>query len=428
MKSIAFFLLAAFAILSDDIFAEDNTGHKNGTPLVSDSFLQGAFLTLFNRNLYLNRDYRNAEHAGKSYLREWGQSIVARFESGFTSGRIGFGMDAQAMLAVRLDSGRGRSGARMFPIDSDDRARNEFTKAGGAIKLRLSNTVVKYGMQYVHLPVLSTDDSRLLPESVEGVLLTSRERQGLEINIGHFTALSTIYQNGRDSIVADLGKGLRSLDLAGASYRFNDVFDGAIYFSDVADYWRKRYLRLHCQTPLSALEIDFNYYGVQSQGKLDNLQPIDSDNWSLAIRYGWGAHGMTIGYQRISGKGGMPLDIDGGDTIRLTNSAIFSDFNHEGEKSWQLRYDVDLTSMGIAGLNLSIGYTRGAGIAAHHRYHPQSGRASEWERDIVMSWHISSGRFKDTTLKLRQFTYRPSGFSHDMEEIRFMIEYPLKIL
>ena len=319
----------------------------------------------------------------------------------------------------------------MFPVGDDGRARDEFSKAGGAIKLRISDTILKYGTQYVNLPVLSTDDSRLLPESVQGVLLTSREREGLEINIGHFTALSTVYQNSRDSIVADLGKGLQSLNLAGASYRFSDTFDAAAYYSDIGNYWRKRYLRLHYQTPLSnrqSLDIDFNYYHVKSQGKLDRLKLIDSDNWSLTGRYGWDSHGMTLSYQRISGRGGMPLDIDGGNTIRLTNSAIFSDFNHEGEKSWQLRYDLDLASMGIPGLNLSVGYVRGTGIAAHHRHNPQSGRAKEWERDIALTWRILSGSFKETTLKLRQFSYRPSGFSHDMNEIRFIIEYPLKML
>ncbi len=433
MKSVVSFLFIAFSVSGHNIFARETVDQLNDAApsSLSVGFLQGSALTLLNRNLYLNRDYRNPEHIGKSYLREWGQSINARFESGFTAGPIGFGVDAHAMFALRLDSGRGRSGARMFPVDSDGQARKEFSKAGGTIKLRVSETVLKYGTQFVHLPVLSTDDSRLLPESVQGVLLTSREREGLEVNFGHFTALSTIYQNGRDSIVADLGKGLKTLDLAGASYRFNDVFDAALYFSDVGNYWRKRYLRLHYQTPLSdrrSLDVDFNYYGVKSQGDFNHLSPIDSDNWSLAVRYGWGAHGMMMGYQNISGKGGMPLDIDGGDTIRLTNSAIFSDFNHEGEKSWQLRYDLDLTSMGIPGLNLSVGYVRGADVAAHQRRNPRLGRGKEWERDIALTWRIASGRFKDTTLKLRQFSYRPSGFSHDMDEIRFMIEYPLKML
>lgn len=62
---------------------------------------------LFLRNAYIKRDYRD----GLPDKAEWGQGIIATFESGFTQGPVGFGVDGIAQYAVRLDGGRGRSGA-----------------------------------------------------------------------------------------------------------------------------------------------------------------------------------------------------------------------------------------------------------------------------------------------------------------------------
>lgn len=59
--------------------------------------------------VYTKRDYRD----GLPDKAEWGQGIIATFESGFTQGPVGFGVDCIAQYAVRLDGGRGPSGRRL---------------------------------------------------------------------------------------------------------------------------------------------------------------------------------------------------------------------------------------------------------------------------------------------------------------------------
>lgn len=55
------------------------------------------------------------------------------------------------------------------------------SEAGGVVKLRVSNTVLRYGNQFPSLPVLASDDSRLLPQAFTGTLVTSKEiRPGTE--------------------------------------------------------------------------------------------------------------------------------------------------------------------------------------------------------------------------------------------------------
>ena len=153
----------------------------------SQGFVNDSHLNLFLRNAWINRDYQG----GVQDKAEWGQGIVATFESGYTEGLIGFGVDGIAQYGVRLDGGRGRSGAGgidFFKQDSDGRAKSDLAKFGATAKMRISNTVLSYGNQRPQLPIVYADDSRLLFESFTGTMLTSREIDGLEINAGYFTA------------------------------------------------------------------------------------------------------------------------------------------------------------------------------------------------------------------------------------------------
>lgn len=101
--------------------------------------------------------------------REWGQGIVANFESGFTQGTVGVGVDAFAAYGLRLDSTRRRAGAGGIDFfkqeDSTGKPASDLAKGGASLKVRVSNTVLAYGDLRPSLPVLNHDDSRLLPES-----------------------------------------------------------------------------------------------------------------------------------------------------------------------------------------------------------------------------------------------------------------------
>ena len=70
-------------------------------------FVEDSHLDLFFRNGYISRDYKH----GRQDKAEWGQAATATFTSGFTQGTVGVGVDAFGLYAVRLDGGKGRSGA-----------------------------------------------------------------------------------------------------------------------------------------------------------------------------------------------------------------------------------------------------------------------------------------------------------------------------
>lgn len=62
----------------------------------SEGFIDGSSLTVLNRNFYFNRDNRNGEDGagGAGYSEGWAHGIIGKFESGFTQGTVGFGIDA----------------------------------------------------------------------------------------------------------------------------------------------------------------------------------------------------------------------------------------------------------------------------------------------------------------------------------------------
>ncbi|HWD29989.1 MAG TPA: OprD family outer membrane porin, partial [Pseudomonas sp.] len=164
----------------------------------SKGFVEDSSLKVLLRNAYINRDYKDG-NADKS---EWGQAAIGTFSSGFTQGTIGVGVDAFGLYALNLERSEDRSGAGgidFFKRGDSGKPANDLSKGGAAVKFRLSNTVLTYGDQMPALPVLNYDNSRLLPESYTGTLITSKEIKGLQLDAGRFTAESRKSAEGRDS-------------------------------------------------------------------------------------------------------------------------------------------------------------------------------------------------------------------------------------
>ncbi|MGY4526136.1 OprD family porin [Pseudomonas sp. UBA4617] len=393
----------------------------------SKGFIEDSKLNVKTRMLYFSRDFRNNE-GGQSRREETGLGFVGTFESGFTQGTVGVGVDAIGMLGLKLDSGRGRAGTGLFPTGSDGRSQDDYSKGGGAVKFRISDTVLKVGDQFTALPVFATDDSRLLPEIAQGTLITSNEIEGLTLHAGHFTSLTAQEQTNRDSF------GLKEANVVGGTYAFTDNLSTSLYYSKVEDYWRKYYANVNWALPISdkqGLVFDFNIYDTKSEGSAEyrafDGDKLDNRAFSLSGAYNIGAHTFTLAYQKVTGDGDYGYGIDGGGTIFLANSVARSDFNAEDEKSWQARYDLNFAEYGIPGLTFMTRYVRGtdANVAG-------TSNGKEWERDIDIKYVLQEGPAKDLSFRVRQATYRSSdGVYYDspsIDELRLIVEYPLSIL
>jgi imipenem/basic amino acid-specific outer membrane pore len=397
----------------------------------SNGFLEDSTFNIFNRILYHNRDFRNGPNTSgtgdNGYYEDTGLGIRLLYESGFTQGTVGVGVDAHSLSSIKLDSGRGRIGSGQFAKDSDGRGEDTQTEVGGAIKFRISDTVLKYGNQMTASPVFSTDDSRILPEVATGTLLTSNEIEGLELTAGRFTAMSSQTATGRDTF------GLEEINIVGASYAFTDNFSGAIHHSDAEDNFKKTYANLNFNLPLAedqALNFDFNGYRTRGDGD-EVLGEYDSNIWSLAAAYSLGAHTFSVSHQRVSGDTGYRYgDIDGGGTIWLSNSVQYSDFNAEDETSWQVKYAVNMATYGIPGLSFMTRYTVGDDITARDTNGlVVDGSAEERELDIEAKYVIQEGAAKDLSFHIRNAFYRAdNSYGGDVNDFRLIVQYPLSVL
>lgn len=408
----------------------------------SKGFVEDSSFSVLNRLQYMNRDFRNGAgniaDASKSsgfksgYAEETGLGVHAVYESGFTQGTVGFGVDAFGLAGFKLDSGKGRYGVLDMQQGRDERAEDTFSRAGGAVKARISSTTLKYGEQFVELPVLSTDDSRLLPESVEGFLVTSNEIEGLELNAGHFTALTAQDAMRHDSV--DDGA-LKSLDLIGGTYAVNDDLSLSYYHSDVEVQdaelkgFKKHYGNANYTLGLGnerALNFDLSAYKTS----FDKRGASDTDNtiWSLAAAYSMGAHTVTLAHQRSSGNDAYGYGVDGGGTVWLANSVQISDFDREDEHSWQVRYDLDMAAYGVPGLSFMTRYVTGDNIKTS-----SGAEGKENEFNFETRYVVQEGAAKDLSLRLRSAIYRGNSalnadYAPDMNDVRLIVEYPLSIL
>ncbi|GLH19367.1 porin [Pseudomonas atacamensis] len=401
-------------------------------------FLEDQSLNLKTRLQYMNRDFRNGagnipkEGGGfkSGYRQDTGISQLLSYESGFTQGTIGFGLDAMAMGAVKLDGGSGRAGNNKFAVDSDGNPEQAQGKTGAAVKFRLSDTTLKYGRQFVASPVFATDDSRMLPEVAEGTLLTSKEIKGLELTAGRFTALSSQTGMGKDSINGKSTPGLTSANIAGATYQFTDNFVAGVAASDVDDYFKKQYINANYTFPINdeqSLNFDFNGYRTKDQGQaLYGKQ--DNKLWSLAAAYSIGAHKFTLAHQRSTGDTNYLYGVDGNSTIFVANSIQISDFIGQDERSWQARYDLNMKNYGVPGLSFMARYVRGDNITTS-----SDTEGKENEFNFETKYVMQEGPAKDLSFRLRSAIYRANDayntdYAADNNDVRIIVEYPLSIL
>ena len=434
VRRVSYGLLLSICARGEFAFASDTTEAAQG-------FREGSSFEVLSRNFFLNNDFRTPSPTGKNYTQEWAQGFISSFESGFTEGTVGVGIDAHAFLGLKLDGGKGHSGTGLLPLDQEGRSEDNYSSGGGTLKLRTSRTTLSYGEMMVETPVFDTADKRLQPEYATGLLLDSREISDVHWLAGHFTAFKN--QNASTSKGNFSGYGVSTqtggIDFVGANLFEDRPVGGALYASQLSDTWHQYYANLHMKQ--SGVFIDINVYHTRDYGDAV-AGAIDNTAYSLAGKYTAGAHAFTLAYQHINGD--TPFDFVGGDSIYLANSIKYADFNGPHERSWQARYDLDLSIFGVPGLKFMTRYVTGRGIDGTHapqgggynpfdesldEYVPQQGDGGRhWERDIDLHYVVQSGAAKDLSVQLSHVTHRANSAQggDDIDRIYIVIEYPIK--
>lgn len=418
----------------------------------SQGFWEDSQTLLLNRTVYDDRNYRHGDRNSAArnqykprakrndYAEEWGYGLIGQFESGFTQGTIGVGVDTFGYFGQRLDSGGGRAGkARLLAVKHDGHVKSNYSRVGGAVKLRLSSTTLKYGIQRTKTPIFASSDSRLLPETATGWLLTSQELKQLKLQLGHFTAAAdrNASSSNNDMVVNYADPNAKKgnyFNFIGGDYTVKDNLKITSYLGQYQDNWYTYYLGGNYHLPLSdqqSINVNFNLYHNHDYGKA-YAGKINNTTWSTLTTYQLGYQQFSIGYQQVDGN--TPFDYVTRGAIWLNNAVQLSDFNAPNEQSWQVAYQLDLGMFDLTGLLFNVSYVKGSHIdgtkmnknsAYSWLGYGKGGR--HWERDMALQYIVQEGTAKDLKISLRYNVHRANKAQAELnaDQIRVAVEYPL---
>lgn len=390
-------------------------------------FLEDSQATFKAQNFYLNRDFR--EDAGVSKREEWAQGFILDFRSGYTQGTVGFGLDAIGMLGLKLDSSPGRSGTGLLPVGDDGRAPDEYSKFGVAGKVRLSKTELKVGTQLLKYPTIASSTGRILPQTFQGGVLTSKELDGLTFtyaqidrttrrDYSHSEAMTLVNKNRRFSGTPEAD----DFRMGGVDYAISPDLVLSYQYGELDQIYGQHYLGLLGSRKVGPgkLALDARYFISDDTGQA-RAGRVDNRTLNVLLSYGLGGHNVGIAYQGLSGSTAMPYLV--GTDAYLTNYMMAADFMEPGERTWQLRYAYDFAAVGVPGLIFSTRYNHGD----HANPATFAGEGREWERDTDLGYTVQSGALKNVSVLWRNAALR-SNYQRDIDENRLIISYTLPLL
>lgn len=420
-------------------------------------FFEDSKADLTLKNFYINQDQR---HGGGARAEEWGQGFFLRYQSGFTQGLVGFGLDAEMLYGLRLDSG-GRAGkagitrtpGTMFPLDHDGSAENGFGRLIPTVKMRISETIFQYGGLTPKLPVVNSNDGRLLPQTFLGGQVTSKEIKDLTMVAGK---LERSYErNSSNSEPLSIGGGYNNsaslkdrysneFYYAGFDYKPMKDLTVRYYFGQLKDFYDQHFVGLvhKMSLPVGSLTTDLRYFNNDSDGENSSKSgrakgwrsagywsagdpdqyEVDSSLWSAMFTYALGGHSASLGFQKITGDSDFVYLLKGqGSSPFIITDMQSQKFTNAGQQTWVAKYGYDFASLGVPGLKASVAHAKGREIDA------ADGNNKEWETDYRVDYVIQSGYLKGLGLTARHAMFR-SNDTTDRDETRLLVNYTIPLL
>ncbi|MEE1902579.1 OprD family porin [Pseudomonas inefficax] len=425
-------------------------------------FVEDSKLSLSSRTMYFNNDNRDVKENAQGRngdQREVGQGFKLDYLSGFTEGTVGFGVDVQALWGIHLDGGRGRhpDNNNFFPSDTDGSAVSQWARIGGNAKARFSKTEAHFGSALApNLPILVSNDGRLLPQTFEGGTIQSKEIDNLTINAGQLThAMGRASSNRTGLSVAGATQDSNKFRYGGLDYKVTKDLTLQYYYSNLEDFYKQHFLGLTHVYQIAAdqsFKTDLRYFDSSSDGKngqagyqfsnnggyAKKAGEVDNKTWSAMFTYTLGGHALMLGHQQVGDDGGFVWlnqsnvvdgngrnEGAGGSSFYLFTDSMINQFARAGENTTFGQYSYDFASLGAPGLKASIAYLRGDDIKNART----SGTYNEWERDARIDYVIQEGTFKGLGASLRHGIYRGSGEAGaDMDQTRLIFNYTYNFL
>ncbi|HDS0919644.1 TPA: OprD family porin [Pseudomonas putida] len=398
-------------------------------PYACADFVADAKGSLELRNFYYNRDFRN-EGAAQSKRDEWAQGFILNLQSGFTEGTLGFGVDAQGLLGVKLDSSPDRTGSGLLAFDSERNVEDQYGKFTLTAKARLGKSELRLGGISPLMPLLWSNNSRLLPQVFRGGSLVSNDVDSLSVSALRVNAVKQRNSTDFESLTTFGYRAVEAdhFDYLAFDYKLLPTLTVSYHVAELADQYRTHYAGLKLNQPLATGTVitDVRVFDARQTGDED-LGEVDNRTLSSYFAYTLQGHTFGGGYQKAWGD--TPFAFVNGSDTYLFGESLVSTFTAPNERVWFGRYDYDFAALGIPGLTLTLRYVKGDDVdpallttrqAAGLRADDRQGK--EWERVSDIAYVIQSGPLKNMAVQWRNSTNR-STYADSANENRFIVRY-----
>ena len=420
-------------------------------------FIEDSKASVSSRTLYFNGDPREGT---AQRTEETATGLKFDYLSGYTQGTVGFGLDLQALVGIHLDGGRGKHGAAgaITPTETDGSSVDQWSRLGGNAKARFSKTELRLGNALApNLPILVSNDGRLLPAAYQGGVVSSKEIDNVTLTAGQLTqSIGRASSNWTDLSVGGATEGSNQFRFAGGDWKVTKDLTLQYYYANLQDFYKQHFLGLVHVLPIAedqSFKTDLRYFNSSSDGKngdvgyrfnnnggyAKNAGEVDNQTWSAMFTYSLGGHAFLVGHQQVGDDGGMVFlnqgnvtrnggtarpEGNGGSSVYLFTDAMVNNFTRAGENSTFGQYSYDFARVGIPGLKTAIAYIhaediKGTGATAGREF-------SEWERDVRVDYVIQSGPLKGFGTTVRHGSYRADSDlagATDQDQTRVIFNY-----
>ncbi|HEX8594667.1 MAG TPA: OprD family porin [Pseudomonas sp.] len=405
-------------------------------------FIEDSKASVSSRTMYFNNDNRDDRRAQDQ--RETATGLKFDYLSGFTQGTVGFGIDAQALVGIHLGGGIEHhtvtTNNSFFPVDTDGSSVDNWSRVGANAKARFSKTELRIGNALApNLPILVANDGRLLPQTFEGGIVSSKELDGFTFTGGKLDkGASRASSNYAGFAVNGATEDSNSFVFGGADWKVTKDLTLQYYYSNLEDYYKQHFLGAVHVFPIAddqSFKTDLRYFHSSSDGKngdvgyrfnnnggyAKNVGEVDNNTWSAMFTYTLGGSAFLVGHQRVSDDGGMVWmnngnvtksgtsathsEGEGGSSFYLFTDSMINQFARAGENTTFGQYSYDFARLGVPGLKAAIAYLHGDNIKSTGGV---AGDSSEWERDMRIDYVFQDGPLKGFGATLRQAAYRGS--------------------
>jgi hypothetical protein len=367
-------------------------------------FVKDSKLSLDLRNYYYAQDTDGGLEGG-----QWGQAFMLNYKSGYTDGAVGFGVDLFGAAAYRLaDHGDNIANNMLFNGANTDR----LNKGGATVKAQAGKTNAYLGALRPNTPVFVANDARMLPQMVEGVLVTNQDIDGLTLAAGHVTKVSQRDQNQW----ADLAK---EFSMLGADYKVMEGLTAQYYYGQVSDVYQQHFAGLKYSAAVGAgkLGADVRYFNTKDVQDGSATKDDANNLFSALVNYSVAGHTLGLGYQKNSDE--YMFRAIGPSKYIISERMIGPGaMDNPDEAVTLVSYGFDFGTVGVKGLNASVIHQMGDGGLA---------KVDRTETDVVVGYTLQEGQFKGLSARLLHGMYRPDAGA-DIDQTRFIVNYSIPLM